>query len=289
MIPQTKGKDYKKLPTSYTRNMNTKLFYTSTKYDGHYGQIHIHNDSVKFFTSGGKEFYVEPLGAELKKLNITIPTVFEYEYIHDTEGKLGDRGKAAKITTYRTEFSKGIVSVLDPKARFMIHDIIRYEVPFKYRVENHLALLSDITQHMPNLEVVEYYLLNMKDSQEFADIMVKLGYEGAMCKEANQVFTPITRTKRVNDIIKLKPRLTVDLVCIGINSGEGKYEGMIGSLILRDEDGIEVSVGSGLTDEQRRLPDDSFVGMIIEIEYERIDSTYIQPIFKWIREDKSND
>ena len=68
--------------------------------------------------------------------------------------------------------------------------------------------------------------------------------------------------------------------------GEGKYEGKIGALILIDSEDREVRVGSGLSDEQRSKTKMHYYGQVIEIEYERIDSTYIQPIFKCIRDDK---
>ena len=50
--------------------------------------------------------------------------------------------------------------------------------------------------------------------------------------------------------------------------GTGKYEGMIGSLICESSDGIvKVSVGSGLTDEDRKKPVEDYIDKIIAINY----------------------
>jgi DNA ligase-1 len=113
--------------------------------------------------------------------------------------------------------------------------------------------------------------------------MVNKGWEGMYLKHK----THTQRAgKRVNDAIKLKFRATADLLCVDMEPGEGKYEGMIGSLILRDSEGRLVSVGSGLNDIDRQRPDMYFINKVIEIEYEQIIDTYIQPTFVRIREDK---
>ena len=95
--------------------------------------------------------------------------------------------------------------------------------------------------------------------------------------------------KRVNHAIKLKGRLTADLYCLGSNIGEGKYKGMLGSLVLKDSKGRLVCVGSGLDDVDRNKGLSYFVGKVIEIEYEQIQDTYIQPTYIRIREDKTKE
>jgi len=121
--------------------------------------------------------------------------------------------------------------------------------------------------------------------KERAELYAGNGMEGAMLKSPDHIYKV---GKRVNDCIKLKPRHTVDLLCIGIEDGEGKYDGMIGSLLLKDSKGMVVSAGSGLVDEQRKLPKEYFIGKVVEIYYEQILDTYIQPIIKCIREDKES-
>ncbi len=80
MIKQCKGKDLGKVPKSKLDD----LFYASIKYDGHYVQIHKVNDKVRFFTSGGKEFYHE-LAAEAVKALGQNNAILEAEFIANTE------------------------------------------------------------------------------------------------------------------------------------------------------------------------------------------------------------
>jgi DNA ligase-1 len=119
-----------------------------------------------------------------------------------------------------------------------------------------------------------------------AHLWVNKGYEGAMLKHFKQEYK---QGKLTNDIIKIKPRKTADLLCIGIKEGEGKYEEMIGSLVLVDSEHRVVYVGSGLSDELREMGPEEFVGLVIEIEYEQLLDTYIQPVFKEIRYDKNEE
>ena len=95
--------------------------------------------------------------------------------------------------------------------------------------------------------------------------------------------------KRVNHSIKLKYRPTADLLCIDVEQGEGKYTGMIGSLVLQDMTGRVVKVGSGLSDFDRTMLSGHFINSIIEIEYEQIMDTYIQPTFIRVRDDKTKE
>ena len=88
--------------------------------------------------------------------------------------------------------------------------------------------------------------------------------------------------------MKWKARPTADLLCVNTTEGEGKYEGKIGALVLQDSEGRLVMVGSGLTDMEREADDMHFVGSIIEIEYEQIIDTYIQPTYIGVRHDKTS-
>ena len=92
-----------------------------------------------------------------------------------------------------------------------------------------------------------------------------------------------TKSRRV-DLCKYKKRRTADLLCIGTTEGEGKYEGQLGSLVLRDNSGRVCNVGSGLDDDDRLL--DDWIDKVIEIEFEQIIDTYIQPTFIRVRDDK---
>lgn len=274
MIKQCKGKDFSKVPAS---KLKEGLYLVSIKYDGNYVQIHKKDDEVAFYTSGGKEFYLNDIANELK--NISGDFILEGEYIETTDGKLGCRGSAAKLTTYRTNFSKGITSNIGD-GKIIIFDIIDFELPAKDRAKELQNRFSGIS----NMPLVSHRLLSINNAIVYAKELANDGWEGVMAKHIDHMYV---EGKRVNDNIKIKRRMTADLLCTGVSVGKGKYEGLIGALTLVDSKGIEVDVGSGLTDQLRSMPYSFFVGKIIEIEYEQIIDTYIQPTFVAIRNDKT--
>ena len=277
MIKQNKGKDLHKI-----KRLPKGPFYVSTKYDGHYIQIVYDGKNAVFTTSGGKEFYLSDMAAYIQQ-HFTNPFHIECEFNYGCKGLLGDRAKSAIITTYRTQFNKGIVVKGNRNYdTFRVLDLLdRPEDDFTQRLKTIKILFRGHDWfYVPNHVKVH----TLEEATAISLINKKLGFEGAMAKAITHIYQP---GKRTNDIVKLKPRLTADLLCIGIKEGEGKYEGLIGSLLLRDSLGVYVHAGSGLSDEQRQLPHNSFIGQVIEIEYEHLQDTYIQPIIKHIRYDKT--
>lgn len=284
MIKQNKGKDLDKIAKS---KLVDGPYYMSKKYDGHYVQLKYERttNTVQMWTSGGKEFYLYEL-ADYIKSRSTASFHIECEFSYNCRGKLGDRGKSAILTTYRTNFEKGIPTPGDPERDiFRVLDIVDASVTFETR----LRMLQDHFQLAEWFTVpTQLYVNTIQEAQELTQSWVKLGWEGSMLKSPKHIYQP---GKRTNDIIKLKPRKTADLLCIGWEYGEadGKYHDCIGRLVLQDSKGRQCKAGSGLSDTERELSNaDDFIGQVIEVEYERIDETYVQPIYKGVRNDKTS-
>ncbi len=282
MIKQNKGKDLAKVPKS---RLIDGTYLISKKVDGHYTQIHYDGNEVQMFTSGGKPFYLEGLAKAIKH-HCSEAFVIECEYNHSCAGLLGDRGKSAILTTYRTNFQKGIETYGDQCLDvFRVFDALHLsDTVFDERSK----WITKRFYGVPYFQVpLQQYVYSLDEAQHIADEFVKDGYEGAMLKAVDHLYQP---GKRSNNIIKLKPRLTADLLCIDWKPGTGKYVGMIGALKLKDSEDRTVWVGSGLDDSMRqksRLND--YMWSVFEIEYERIDETYIQPIIKFLRTDKTKE
>ena len=275
MIKQCKGKMLEDIVPS--RLIDDNGYYLSTKYDGHYCQIHKIGNKVNVYTSGGKLIKLNDLEEFLVTHNED-SFILEAEFIGTSDGKKGDRTKCGLLTTWRTNTAKGLpCNMLDNK--FMVFDIIVEDMPFQDR----LKLLNEIS--LPNNLTKIFYQshYSIRGAKEAAESIVKDGWEGIYLKHKNHLYRP---GKRVNDAIKIKLRPSADLLCIGVNPGEGKYDGLVGSLVLQDSKGRVVSVGSGLDDYLRYLPANDFIGKIIEIEYEQILDTYIQPVYIRMRHDK---
>jgi DNA ligase-1 len=114
--------------------------------------------------------------------------------------------------------------------------------------------------------------------------------EGLMLNIANAPY----ECKRTKNLLKIKTMQTVDLEVIGFEEGTGKYEGMLGSIVV-DYKGFKVNVGSGFTDEDRIdiwNNKEEYMGRIVEVSYfhestnqNDDDSLSLRfPIFKCIRE-----
>ena len=262
-------------------------WYISKKYDGHQVFIVKQSKSVRFFTSQWKEFNIEAIREPLSRLEEDF--VLIGEYLYGCDGKLGSRSLSSKLTTFRTNFKKGITNSEEDESlsKIMVFDLLpvsHNNLITSMRFVDRFLYLWNMRLPKKIHKVYHTFVSNFEDCIVKADKLVSKGWEGAMLIDPYSIYNA---GKRVHHAIKLKGRHTADLLCVGVEEGQGKYEGLIGSLLLKDSKGREVSVGSGLSDYDRALQPSDFVGKVIEIEYERIDTTYIQPTFKSIREDKS--
>jgi ATP-dependent DNA ligase len=273
MIKQCKGKMLDKVPTS---KLLSGPYYLSIKYDGNYCQIHKKGKEVTVFSSGNKPIKLNDLGYELSKIDSDF--ILECEFIGESEGKLGDRTKCGMMTTWRTRTAKGLQSNCNNN-RFMVFDIIEENLTFQER----LRKLNSLELPKQLVKVNHILVQDINRAKQYLGEMVNKNYEGIYLKHPKHLYKP---GKRVNDAVKLKGRPTADLLCIDILEGEGKYQDMIGSLVLTDKLGRIVKVGSGLDDNDRAKHKSYFLDKIIEIEYEQILDTYIQPTYIRIRDDK---
>ena len=291
LIEAQKGKALDKLPKKETESFDTDIFAVSTKYDGNQIFIVKRNNKVTWFTSDWKQFDIPGLGTEL--LHNKSDFILVAEFMYNCEGKLGDRKKSAILTTLRTCWTKSIanpiafkeelcnIKVFDclPYTNGALCSFIQYELPYVNRLEVASLLFLPV-----QINKIKYTMMPGSEAKKYSKKLVNEGWEGVMCIDPKSKYQS---GKRVNYSVKLKYRKTADLLCIDVLAGEGKYEGRIGALVLQDSEGRIVSVGSGLDDSDRQ-PElaDYYIGKIIEIEYEQIMDTYIQPVFIQVRLDK---
>jgi len=138
------------------------------------------------------------------------------------------------------------------------------------------------------LKVVERFPVgsNYDDIKNLHDRFVAEGFEGAMIKDLDAPY----KFGRGPEVMKLKAFHDADCEVLRVEQGTGKFADTCGAIIVNYK-GVEVGVGSGLTDEMRLMiwnkPDD-FVGRIAEIRYqeETPDGSLRFPTFVCWRNDR---
>ncbi|BBI61605.1 hypothetical protein HSBAA_29110 [Vreelandella sulfidaeris] len=119
---------------------------------------------------------------------------------------------------------------------------------------------------------------------EFASYQEE-GFEGAVLKNPKASYS----FRRSYNWMKMKSEESADLKIVGYEEGTGKYEGQMGALIV-DFNGVEVNVGSGLTDALRRSmwedKETSLIGRLVEVEYMEVtpDGSLRHPRFVCFRD-----
>lgn len=136
---------------------------------------------------------------------------------------------------------------------------------------------------------------SLEEAIEHFEEMLSQGEEGTLLKNKHSLWED-TRSKH---LVKFKSEKECDLSIVGYNPGEGKFSGMVGSLICESSDGkVNVAI-SGFSDKLRQEITnniDLLIGKVVEITYnERISSdqanrigvdSLFLPRFSRFREDK---
>ena len=283
-----KALDFNKLREAHAQGRLKKkqplqYYHVSKKLDGHYTTVVVHLGKAKYYSSSGKEYFpASPTWLDCGQLPAG---AYICERIIDA-GKLGDRTKCALSGKRDRPIAKA-------ESKYMVHDYISLEtfhgngiaIPYNERRQMLLNNLTSIAYD--NYIIEEVGLRTIDQAEKLMKQWVKQGYEGIMLKAPMWVWKDTK--SRTTSFMKWKDRPTADLFCIRVLGGEGKYEGLIGSLVLQDSSGRIVQVGSGLTDEDRNRDPKHFISKIIEIQYEQILDTYIQPTYIGIRYDTEID
>lgn len=257
------------------------------KYDGRHTTIVKHPDqTIEYFTSGGKVF--ELLDDQVFGFDDTPVGVYFAEMMGEgIEGRLGERIHSGIQTTMFTNTGKGLFNKHKPTWRIFDYitiadyDVGVCELPY-------ISRWSYLKDKIPtNFLAYDMECETKAHWDMFHTKAVAEGWEGTVCVDHLQQWKASTSRPFTN--IKRKDRKDADLLCIGVNPGTGKYEGMIGSLKLQSKTGIEVDVGSGMTDADRAGLHAYYIGSVVEIVYEQMMDTYIQPIFVRVRDDKTKE
>lgn len=144
--------------------------------------------------------------------------------------------------------------------RYYIFELPDAEGSFTARISAMQALLQQ--QNSRYLMLVPQFRITDK-----AALLAKLneleqaGAEGLMLHQQDALY----KTGRSSDLLKLKTYQDTEAEVIGYRPGKGKYQGMVGALIVKMPDGKTFAIGSGLTDELRQTPPP--IGSVVTYRY----------------------
>jgi ATP-dependent DNA ligase len=179
--------------------------------------------------------------------------------------------------------------------RFIVWDMVPladfYSGVYSCAYSDRFMMLSNIASLM------DQSLINVVESEEiwtvaeaviFYNKMLARKEEGAMLKLADAPW----EDGRSKNVLKLKEIKDATLYCYAVK-GHSKKPGWIGSLECRTSCGeLEVSIGSGLSEDDRKRPVSDFVGSLIDMQYNQIIKSkgsdrwsMFLPIYKGIRVD----
>jgi DNA ligase-1 len=246
------------LATSYREGMPVSSFLVSEKLDG----VRARWDGRALWTRGGAR--------------IAAPAAFTRGW--PTEPMDGElwiaRGRFDEVsaTVRRAE--------ADPQAwrrvRFMAFDLPAHPGPFADRVVRMRALVERAgNAHLAMIPQQRFDTVGGLDA-ELARV-VAAGGEGLMLHRRNALY----RAGRSEDLLKYKTHDDAEAQVVAHLPGKGKYQGMMGALLVRTPEGRSFRIGTGFTDAQRAKPPP--LGAWLTYRYNGFTSTGLPRFARFLR------
>ncbi len=135
------------------------------------------------------------------------------------------------------------------KIRYMVFELPGGKGDFSSRLTALKNLLA--THPSRHIELVKQFrVTSHKALMDRLDRVVRAGGEGLMLHLASAAY----HGGRSSDLLKLKPYFDTEACVVAHLPGKGKYQGMLGALLVETPDHKRFRIGTGFTDEQRRNP-----------------------------------
>ena len=207
-----------------------------------------------------------------------------------------------ELYTARGEFEKIQSIVMDKtpsiaawsEIKFHVFDVPEASGGLLERLSELEKFIVKNPQAGQNLKIIKQVKIkNNAEFEAFAEAVIAKGGEGAVVREPN---APYER-KRSKNALKYKKFKDAECEVTAINTGTGKYAGLMGSVTCKslgaagsnpDEQtpgGVKFKIGSGFSDEERANPPK--IGSIITYKYQNLTAKGLPrfPVFLRVRED----
>lgn len=223
------------LLNKYSEDINVTSWYMSEKLDG----IRAYWDGKNLISRSGKVF--------------AAPEFFTEDFpAHELDGELW---------TSRDDFSNIVSIVNKKKAHIRWNELIYnvFEVP---NAKGNLIQRLKKVKESKYIKTIKQIKVNNTDHlNTFLKTVEQKDGEGIVVRKGNLDYY----TGRNNYALKVKSYLDAECEVVGYNKGNGKYEGMIGSLSCKMKNMQVIKIGSGLSDKQRVVPPS--LGSVITFKY----------------------
>lgn len=144
--------------------------------------------------------------------------------------------------------------------RYMVFDLPKDPGIFNERL---LRLQQQVAYaHSEYLQwIPQYKIENHQQLMQQLNGIVKQGGEGLMLHRGESYYQAV----RNDDLLKVKAYQDAEAIVIAQILGKGKYQNMLGALLVENEAKIRFKIGSGFSDEQRKHPPP--IGSLITYKY----------------------
>jgi DNA ligase-1 len=135
------------------------------------------------------------------------------------------------------------------QVHYRVFDLPAAAGPFDTRLRALQQLLADAGS--PWLRPVEQFRVDTPAELDARlRAVVAAGGEGLMLHRGASLY----QARRSDDLLKLKPYDDAEARVVAYQPGNGKYDGMLGALVVERPDGLRFELGSGLSDAERAHP-----------------------------------
>ena len=265
------------------------IYYATLKLDGHRCLIKNENGILTAYSRNGK--VIKNCNEFLNKLNLPQGYYFDGELLATGEFNHSKERFLATSVLLNSDAEINPESIC-----YNIFDLIPIEEFHKKKSKmvysERRVYLDTIenSQYQIVIQVLGIFKLNDEKLTLLFEKVIEQGNEGLMLNNANGLY----QCKRTKDILKVKSENEIDLRCVDVLEGQGKFENSTGSLAVEYKNNI-VKIPS-MKDELRDYfwnNKEQIIGKIITVKYceetQNKDGQYSLrfPRFVGLREDKN--
>ncbi|WP_242469486.1 DNA ligase [Rhabdochromatium marinum] len=176
----------------------------------------------------------------------------------------------------------GLARRLEPDAeawrevRFMVFDLPMRDAPFTQRLNELQRLFSHTTA--PHLALIEQFrVANQAELMARLHAVEQAGGEGLMLHHEDALY----RIGRSSQLLKVKSVQDAEARVLAHEPGRGKYTGLLGALLVEDDQGRRFRIGTGFSDAERRNPPP--IGSTITFQYQGETTTGLPRFARYLR------